>query len=175
MKQLITGGIRSGKSALAEHQALASESPVLYVATATAGDGEMAERIRRHQARRPADWQLVEEPLDLAEVLRTSADRSPCVLIDCMSLWVSNLMHREPDGMAERVDDFLSALETYPGEVVVVSNEVGLGLVPMDAMSREFCDQLGWLNQSLAQRCDRVMMAVSGLSLVLKGEPLNRD
>lgn len=168
---LVLGGIRSGKTALAEAQAGATSSPVVYVATATAGDDEMADRIRRHQATRPEAWALVEEPLDLARVLREQGERSPapCLLIDCMSLWLSNLLHAGDEHFQSRRGEFLQQISAYPGPLIVVSNEVGLGTIAMDPLTRNFCDELGWLNQALAQRCDCVLMAVAGLPLTLKG------
>ncbi len=168
-KTLILGGIRSGKSALAESQARAAQGPVIYVATATAGDDEMTQRIARHQARRPENWGLVEEPRDLAAVLRRHHGEAPCLLIDCMSLWLSNLLMDE-SSLEAQCDAFIQALEDYPGSVVIVSNEVGLGIIGMDALTRRFCDELGWLNQALARRCDNVAMSVAGLPMVLKGQ-----
>ena len=151
---LILGGIRSGKSALAEKRVTESGEPVVYVATATAGDGEMSDRIRRHRLRRPAGWGLVEEPLHLGALLNRQARLSPlpCVLIDCMSLWVSNLLHAGEATFVRERDSFLAALGQYPGNVVVVSNEVGLGIIGMDPLTRRFADELGWLNQSLAEK-----------------------
>jgi len=168
---LILGGIRSGKSSLAERLVSEQPDPVVYVATATAGDGEMSERIRRHQRRRPASWGLVEEPVELGSLLNRQATLSPppCVLIDCMSLWVSNLLHAGDALFVREKESFLTALSGYPGSVVIVSNEVGLGMIGMDPLTRRFADELGWLNQALAKRCDRVVMSVAGIALTLKG------
>ncbi|WP_062815582.1 MULTISPECIES: bifunctional adenosylcobinamide kinase/adenosylcobinamide-phosphate guanylyltransferase [unclassified Alcanivorax] len=168
---LILGGIRSGKSSLAERLVSEQPDPVVYVATATAGDGEMSERIRRHQRRRPASWGLVEEPVELGSLLNRQATLSPppCVLIDCMSLWVSNLLHAGDALFVREKESFLTALAGYPGSVVIVSNEVGLGTIGMDPLTRRFADELGWLNQALAKRCDRVVMSVAGIALTLKG------
>lgn len=169
---LVLGGIRSGKSALAESRAGSEDGPVLYIATATAGDDEMAERIARHQQGRPSDWGLEEEPLALASVLdRHSAD-APTLLIDCMSLWLGNLLGAGQETLAREREAFPEALARYPGSVVIVSNEVGLGTIGMDAMTRQFCDELGWLNQALARHCDNVILSVAGLPTVLKGEPV---
>ncbi len=166
---LVLGGIRSGKSALAETRAETDGRPVLYVATATAGDGEMALRIRRHQERRPAHWGLAEAPLKLADVIRgTDRQQPPTLLIDCMSLWLSNLLHAGEDIFHHEREAFLAALADYPGAVVIVSNEVGLGTIGMDPLTRRFCDELGWLNQDLAAHCDSVLMSVAGLPLTLK-------
>ena len=133
---LILGGIRSGKSSLAERLVSEQPDPVVYVATATAGDGEMSERIRRHQRRRPASWGLVEEPVELGSLLNRQATLSPppCVLIDCMSLWVSNLLHAGDALFVREKESFLTALSGYPGSVVIVSNEVGLGIIGMDPL-----------------------------------------
>ena len=168
---LILGGIRSGKSSLAERLVSEQPDPVVYVATATAGDGEMSERIRRHQRRRPVSWGLVEEPVELGSLLNRQATLSPppCVLIDCMSLWVSNLLHAGDALFVREKESFLTALAGYPGSVVIVSNEVGLGIIGMDPLTRRFADELGWLNQALAKRCDRVVMSVAGIALTLKG------
>lgn len=167
---LVLGGIRSGKTALAEAQAAALPQPVVYVATATAGDDEMANRISRHQAIRPQAWGLVEEPLNLAKVLREHGQLSPapCLLIDCMSLWLSNLLHLGGEQLDLQREAFLQQIEAYPGPLVIVSNETGLGTIGMDPLTRKFCDELGWLNQALAQRCQRVVMAIAGLPLILK-------
>lgn len=168
---LVLGGIRSGKTALAEQFAATASGDVVYVATATAGDAEMADRIRRHQQSRPAHWALAEEPLHLATVLadRAAAPQAPLLLVDCMSLWLSNLLFAGEEVFGREREGFLAALERYPGSVVIVSNEVGLGTIGMDPLTRRFCDELGWLNQALAQRCERVVMSLAGLPLVLKG------
>lgn len=170
-KSLVLGGIRSGKSSLAERLVSEQADPVVYVATATAGDGEMSERIRRHQRRRPASWGLVEEPVELGNLLNRQATLSPppCVLIDCMSLWVSNLLHAGDTVFVREKENFLAALAAYPGSVVIVSNEVGLGIIGMDPLTRRFADELGWLNQALAKHCDRVMLSVAGIAQTLKG------
>lgn len=166
---LVLGGIRSGKSALAEATLGANEGPVLYVATAAAGDEEMRLRIERHKARRPSAWGLLETPLKLAQALaRQDSEEPPALLIDCMSLWLSNLLHAGDGVFSQERQAFLQALAEYPGDVVIVSNEVGLGMVAMDPLSRRFCDELGWLNQDLARLCDSVVMTVAGLPLTLK-------
>ena len=167
---LVLGGIRSGKSALAEALAARTRRPVIYVATGEARDAEMTDRIRRHQARRPGNWGLVEEPLDLAGVLQRHADAAPCLLVDCMSLWLGNLLHA--GAVDERVGAFLDALARYPGPVVIVSNEVGLGTIGMDPLTRQFADRLGWLNQDLAALCDTVVLTVAGLPTYLKRNPV---
>lgn len=170
-KLLVTGGIRSGKTGLAERYAKDSGSDVVYVATATAGDDEMAQRIRHHQQQRPDHWHLVEEPVRLEQVLSAFAvggDSAPLLLVDCMSLWLSNLLFAGGEVLQEERSGFLAAVEAYPGKLVIVTNEVGLGTIGMDPLTRRFADELGWLNQSLAKRCGEVIMAVAGLPLTLK-------
>lgn len=169
-KILVLGGIRSGKSGLAERLAGLSP-PVCYVATASPGDAEMAERIRRHREQRPAEWDLVEEPVALGAVMAARASQAPTLLVDCMSLWLGQLLAAGDDAAFQRERHaFVDAVTAYPGGVVIVSNEVGLGTIGMDALTRRFADELGWLNQDLAQRCDTVVLTVAGLPQVLKGE-----
>jgi len=170
-RTLVLGGIRSGKTALAERTAVASGEPVVYLATATAEDDEMARRVARHRQNRPPEWGLVEEPLKIAAVLDDAGrePRPPLILVDCMSLWVSNLLFAGGEVFDRERSAFLQALGDYPGRVVIVSNEVGLGTIGMDPLTRRFCDELGWLNQDLAAGCDRVLMSVAGLPQTLKG------
>ncbi|KQX97447.1 adenosylcobinamide kinase/adenosylcobinamide phosphate guanyltransferase [Rhodanobacter sp. Root480] len=170
MRNLILGGARSGKSALAERLALASTRPVVYIATAQARDGEMAERIAHHRTRRPADWLCVEEPLALAEVLRQHARADRCVLVDCLTLWLSNLLGDADASRFERERAaLLDTLPQLPGEILLVSNEIGMGVVPLGELSRRFVDEAGRLHQALAAMCDRVIFVAAGLPLTLKG------
>lgn len=168
---LVLGGIRSGKTGLAERIASAAGSPVVYVATATADDEEMTRRVARHQQNRPSEWGVAEEPLKLASVLDGygKESRPPLLLVDCMSLWVSNLLFAGDEVFARERAAFLRALQNYPGQIVIVSNEVGLGTIGMDPLTRRFCDELGWLNQDLAAGCEKVLMSVAGLPQTLKG------
>ncbi|MET0022866.1 MAG: bifunctional adenosylcobinamide kinase/adenosylcobinamide-phosphate guanylyltransferase [Sedimenticola sp.] len=171
MKELIIGGARSGKSAFAERLAQESGSDIVYLATATADDDEMAERIRLHQQRRSANWTLVEEPLYLAEALITHARENRLVLVDCLTLWITNLLLHEDAGLFQRERDaLLETLPGLPGRQLFVSNEVGMGIVPMGELSRRFQDEAGWLNQAMAERCDRVILTVAGLPHYLKGK-----
>jgi len=172
-KQLILGGVRSGKSRFAEQQALDSDLEVVYIATAIAGDDEMYRRIKKHQLQRLSHWQLVEEPLMLADVLQTHARSGRCLLVDCLTLWLTNLLLKEDDALfqAQR-DAFIDSIMTLPGQLILVSNETGLGIVPMGKITRRYCDEAGWLHQELAQICDRVILTVAGLPHVLKGEPV---
>lgn len=171
---LVLGGIRSGKSQLAETIVVESKRPVTYIATATAGDTEMRVRIQQHQQRRPEHWGLIEEPLALGDVLNAQQSArndtvAPSLLIDCMSLWLSNLLHAGGVTFQLEKENFLAALDNYSGDVVIVSNEVGFGIIGMDPLTRRFADELGWLNQALAKKCERVVLTVAGLPQVLKG------
>jgi len=173
MKQLILGGVRSGKTRIAEQLAIDSSLDVTYVATATAGDAEMQERIQKHQQQRPAHWQSIEEPLLLADVLQSHASADRCILVDCLTLWLTNLLLKEDDDFFNtQRDALLECLATLPGQIIFVSNETGLGIVPMGELTRRYCDEAGLLHQAIAQQCDRVLLSVAGLPQVLKGEPL---
>lgn len=170
MRSLILGGVRSGKTRHAQSLAVASGLAVIYVATAEAGDDEMADRIVRHRADRPAQWQLVEEPLALASTLVEIAAPGRCILVDCLTLWLSNLLlHDEGRRLPAERDALLATLAILPGEVILVSNETGLGVVPMGELTRRYCDEAGWLHQALAEQCERVVFTVAGLPMVLKG------
>jgi adenosylcobinamide kinase/adenosylcobinamide-phosphate guanylyltransferase len=143
---------------------------VVYIATAQPRDGEMADRIAHHRARRPADWACVEEPLALADALRRHARADRCVLVDCLTLWLSNLLGEADAPCFERERSaLLDTLPQLPGEVLLVSNEVGMGVVPMGELSRRFVDEAGRLHQALAAACDRVIFVAAGLPLTLKG------
>lgn len=168
MAELILGGARSGKSALAEWRARESGLDVTYVATATAGDDEMAERIRHHRERRPAYWVTVEAPTELAHALEREAGPDRLLLVDCLTLWLGNLLD-DGDALAAERDALLAALPRLPGRMVLVSNEVGLGIVPDNALARRFRDEAGRLNQAVAAACDRVTFVAAGLPLTLKG------
>ncbi|MDD2115977.1 bifunctional adenosylcobinamide kinase/adenosylcobinamide-phosphate guanylyltransferase [Pseudomonas asiatica] len=173
MLNLILGGARSGKSRLAEQLASASGLPVTYIATSQPLDGEMNERVLLHRQRRPDDWGLIEEPLALAAVLRAEAAEGRCLLVDCLTLWLTNLLMLEDDQrLAEERDALLVCLEQLPGTVILVSNETGLGVVPMGELTRRYVDLAGWLHQAVAERCQRVVLTVAGLPLMLKGPAL---
>lgn len=173
MHELILGGARSGKSRLAERLAMESGWPVTYIATSEPRDGEMSERIRQHRERRPAQWGLVEEPLRLAEVLQVHAAPEQCLLVDCLTLWLTNLlMLDDPQRLAAERDALLACLDKLPGRLLLVSNETGLGVVPMGELTRRYVDEAGWLHQALAARCQRVIFTVAGLPMILKGAPL---
>jgi adenosylcobinamide kinase/adenosylcobinamide-phosphate guanylyltransferase len=170
MRTLILGGARSGKSALAERLAGESGRSVVYVATAQAGDEEMATRIAHHRARRSAQWACVEEPLYLVDVLQEHARGDRCILVDCLTLWLSNLLGASDAQCLERErNQLLDALPTLPGDIIMVSNEVGLGIVPMGKLTRRFVDEAGRLHQSVAAASERVLFVAAGLPLALKG------
>lgn len=168
MKILILGGARSGKSRFAEQQATESGKRLVYVATAQALDDEMQLRISHHQQQRATGWLTVEEPLALAATLQAQATANTCILVDCLTLWLTNLL-LAGDAVFERERAaLLAALPSLPGELLLVSNEVGMGIVAADPLSRRFVDEAGRLHQALAQACDRVTLVVAGLPLALK-------
>jgi len=162
----VLGGARSGKSRYAEGLIAALPPPWAYMATAEAGDAEMAERIGAHRARRGTQWQTVEAPRDLAVALK--ACESMPVLVDCLTLWLSNLMLAEADIDAE-IAHLETALAAAKAPVVLVANEVGYGIVPNYPLGRRFRDLQGVLNQLIAARADRVVLVVAGLPLAIKG------
>lgn len=171
MLELILGGARSGKSRLAEERALASGLEVIYVATSQPRDAEMSERVAHHRARRPAGWGLVEEPLALAAVLEREAGPSRVLLIDCLTLWLTNLLLNEEGRYLEReIEALLDILPRLPGQVLLVSNETGMGVVPLGELTRRYVDEAGRLHQALARLSDRVTLCVAGLPMTLKGE-----
>jgi adenosylcobinamide kinase/adenosylcobinamide-phosphate guanylyltransferase len=164
---LVLGGARSGKSRYAEGLITALPSPWIYVATAQAGDAEMAERIATHRAQREAGWQVIEAPHDLVRALDAAPAGTP-VLVDCLTIWLSNRMLAEAD-VATEIGRLEDALDRRAGPVVLVSNEVGSGIVPDNALARRFRDLQGRLNQRIAARADRVALVVAGLPLMVKG------
>jgi adenosylcobinamide kinase / adenosylcobinamide-phosphate guanylyltransferase len=163
---LVLGGARSGKSRYAESIIVALPPPWVYVATAQAGDDEMAARINAHRARRPAGWQTVETPHDLAGALATSGTKP--VLVDCLTLWLSNLLLADTD-IDEEMEELELALASRQAATALVANEVGSGIVPEHPLGRRFRDLHGVLNQRIAARADRVVLMVAGLPLSLKG------
>jgi adenosylcobinamide kinase/adenosylcobinamide-phosphate guanylyltransferase len=171
---LVLGGARSGKSTHAEKLVTGTlfgpARPAVYIATAEAGDVEMATRIMAHRARRGSVWITIEEPIKLAQALQAAAAHARPVLVDCLTLWLSNLMHAGAD-IDHATDDLLAGLEGYAAPVVFVSNEVGLGVVPDTALGRTFRDAQGRLNMRMAERADRVILMTAGLPLTMKDRP----
>lgn len=173
MLQLILGGARSGKSRLAENLASDSGLDVIYIATSQPLDGEMNQRVAVHRERRPAEWGLIEEPVELARVLRENAGEGRCLLVDCLTLWLTNLlMLDDPQRLVQEREALLDGLAELPGEIIFVSNETGLGVVPLGELTRRYVDEAGWLHQALAERCQRVVFTVAGLPMILKGPAL---
>jgi adenosylcobinamide kinase / adenosylcobinamide-phosphate guanylyltransferase len=162
---LVLGGARSGKSRFAESRLADRAGRRIYMATAEAGDEEMRQRILHHQARRGHGWRTIEAPLDLATRLADAG--GDAVLVDCLTLWLSNLMAAGRD-LEAATSALCRALDRAGGPVVLVSNETGLGIVPDNALAREFRDRAGWLNQAIAAKADRVFFIAAGLPLTLK-------
>lgn len=169
MITFIVGGARSGKSAFAERLAAQSGREVVYVATAEAGDAEMRARIEHHRARRPPGWLTVEAPLALAAALRSHAAPGRALLVDCLTLWLSNLVHADGPKLAAEREALLAALPALPGEVLLVSNEVGAGIVPLGTVNRLFVDEAGLLHQAVARLSARVYWMVAGCPVLAKG------
>ena len=163
---LITGGARSGKSTFAERVTLSLGRPAIYIATAEAHDAEMADRIAQHQARRGADWETLAEPLALAAVLKASDGGAPR-LVDCITLWLSNLMLADRD-WESAVAELTALLPQLASPVVFVTNEVGSGIVPENALARAFRDAAGLSNQRIAEACDELWLCVAGHHLKVK-------
>lgn len=170
---LILGGARSGKSRYAEKLAAATGMAVSYIATAQVFDAEFAKRVERHKTGRPADWQTIEVPHYLAEVLSRTAAADRCLIVECLTLWLAQCICPEcapGEGIDwhEQRRLFLATLPVLPGKIIMVSNEVGMGIVPLGEINRRFQDESGWLNQEVAALCDEVSFVASGLPLKLK-------
>jgi adenosylcobinamide kinase/adenosylcobinamide-phosphate guanylyltransferase len=173
MKELILGGTRSGKSQLAEQHAYSSGLNVFYIATATSSDADMAQRIKLHRQRRPRSWETIEEPLMLVPILKQISAPDHCIIVDCLTLWITNMLINDDDLLMQQECDALGEqIKQLPGSIIMVSNENSLGVLPADNISRQFCDVAGSLHQKLAHACDRVILVIAGLPQVLKGEPL---
>ncbi|HRQ57281.1 MAG TPA: bifunctional adenosylcobinamide kinase/adenosylcobinamide-phosphate guanylyltransferase [Azoarcus taiwanensis] len=178
-RHLILGGARSGKSRFAEQLAIDSGLPVTVVATAEALDEEMAARIARHRSDRPGHWRTIEAPRQLADVLRATCSEGSCVVVDCLTLWLANTLtdgeaaptlsaiEERPAARIEQ-DALFALLPSLPGEIILVANEVGMGLVPESPLGRLFRDEAGRLNQRVAALCERVSFVAAGLPLHLK-------
>ncbi len=173
MIELILGGARSGKSRHAERRAKESGLQVIYIATGEAGDAEMKARIEHHRQRRPAEWRTVEEPVFLADAIRQYAAADHCLLVDCLTLWLSNVLfdrqgHVQGPFFQQQRAALIDALNDCRQSIILVSNEVGLGVVAADPMTRRFVDEAGFLHQELAELCDQVTLVTAGLPQRLK-------
>ncbi len=172
--QLILGGARSGKSGYAEQLAKASGLAVTYIATAQVYDDEFAERVAHHKARRPAEWQLVETPYNLASTLQAQDSADQCIIVDCLTLWLAQYICPDcesPEAVSWESERqaLLAVLPTLQGTIILVSNEVGMGIVPLGKINRDFQDEQGRLNQLVAQVADKVSFIAAGLPINLKG------
>jgi len=170
---LVLGGARSGKSTYAEQLAMTAGAAI-YIATAEPGDAEMVERIRLHQQRRGPRWTTVEEPLNLLAALSEHSERDRPIVVDCLTLWLSNLMLSTRDVEAETAN-LAALLGDLAGPVVLVANEVGLGIVPETPLGRRFRDHAGCLNRIIADMADRVVLMVAGLPLIVKEHNKKKD
>ncbi len=173
MQHLILGGARSGKSRYAEQCAIATSKAVIYIATGTAGDPEMQTRIAMHKQSRPSHWQTIEEPILLADTLQHYAETPYCIIVDCLTLWLSNILFDAQGRYQEEIfkqqkQALLTLLPKISTETLFVSNEVGSGIVPINSMSRRFVDEAGRLHQQLAQLCTQVTLVTAGIPQILK-------
>ncbi len=170
MNTLVLGGIKSGKSRLAESLATDCKMPIVYIATASAGDAEMQQRIEHHKKSRPVEWQVVEEPVHLGRMIKLHATEQSCVLVDCLTLWLTNLLMQQNNQLLQQLKtELIESIRQSRGPVILVSNETSMGIVPMGELTRQFCDEAGLLHQELAGLCDNVVLTVAGLPHYLKG------
>jgi adenosylcobinamide kinase/adenosylcobinamide-phosphate guanylyltransferase len=167
-KALILGGARSGKSTYAEKLALGTGKQKLYIATATRMDEEMDARIDHHIARRDKSWHTIEEKTEIAAIITDPKWRKHVIVIDCLTLWLSNLIFIDGEDLSKRRNELCKAVKQSEAQVILVTNEVGLGIVPMHPVSRRFRDEAGWLHQALAEVCDTVAFMAAGLPMMLK-------
>jgi adenosylcobinamide kinase/adenosylcobinamide-phosphate guanylyltransferase len=166
---LVTGGARSGKSKYAEQRAEELGTRRLYVATAEAKDEEMTQRIVEHQKRRGNRWAAVEEPVELAEALLAWRRRTDCALVDCLTLWLSNLLiGSDPKYVQEKVEELVKTMSRLDFHVIIVTNEVGWGIVPDNPLARQFRDLSGWANQRIAAAANEVVLTVAGIPTIVK-------
>jgi adenosylcobinamide kinase/adenosylcobinamide-phosphate guanylyltransferase len=169
--ELILGGARSGKSRYALDLAMEFGDAVTWIATAEALDEEMAQRIARHRLERPKGWNTIEAPMELSEALRQSAAPSRCIVVDCLTLWLSNwLCRNDSEAFARERESLLTSIKRVPGPILLVSNEVGWGIVPESMLSRRFRDEAGRLHQELAALSTRVTLVVAGIAMPIKRE-----
>ena len=176
MKTLVLGGIKSGKSRFAESLATQTDMHVVYIATATAGDDEMRQRIMHHRDTRPSHWQLIEEPICPGEVIAAHASKDSCILVDCLTLWMTNLLLTSDDELLKQQKSvLLESVKTSPAPIILVGNETSMGVVPLGELTRRYCDEAGLLHQELAAACDTVVLTVAGLPTWLKGSHNQRE
>ena len=170
-KILITGGCRSGKSRFALNYANQHFAKKLYLATCEALDEEMAQRIEHHKKMRGPEWQTIEEPVEITDRIRQHRDRVEVILLDCITLWLSNLLTKGNDDLKimDEINRFIEMMKEVPSSFIIVSNEVGMGIVPADPLSRRFRDLSGMINQRIAEGVDTVIFMVSGIPIFLKG------
>lgn len=173
---LITGGSRSGKSRFALEKA-SSFSRKVFLATALAIDSEMEKRIARHQKERDLNFRTVEEPIHLAQAIRANAPSVDGILVDCLTFWLNNLFYHSgmpeadfSESFNQEIDDFLKVIEQKPTTLILVTNEINMGVIPADPLTRRFVEKQGWLNQEVARRADEVVLMVSGIPQILKQE-----
>lgn len=171
---LILGGARSGKSAYAEKLAIQSGLPVTYIATAQVYDNEFGQRVKHHKSRRPAHWHTIEQPFGLSETLKMHTGTGKCIIVDCLTLWLAQCICPDcerPHGLVweDERHALLTALPELQGMIILVSNEVGMGIVPLGEINRQFQDEQGRLNQAIAQIANMVSFVAAGLPLILKG------
>lgn len=171
MKTLVLGGVRSGKSRLASRLAMGTGKPVVYVATARVLDEETRARVESHKASRPAHWEVIEEPLELAPVLRRYAAEDTVMLVDCLTMWLTNLLEDSDSDLSPARDELYRTVSGCAADLVLVSNETNMGVIPAGELSRRFCDEAGLLHQQLAGCCDSVILTVAGLPHTLKSPP----
>ncbi|WP_417541993.1 bifunctional adenosylcobinamide kinase/adenosylcobinamide-phosphate guanylyltransferase [Methylophaga thalassica] len=167
-KTLILGGTKSGKSHLAEQWAKATSQSVSYIATAQAHDDEMAQRIKQHQQQRPGNWPTIEQPLYLGDAINQAT--TDVVLVDCLTLWLTNLLLAEGDLLTEQISALLVTLQTTDKHIIMVSNETNMGVMPLGDLTRRYCDEAGVLHQRIAKMSDNVILTVAGLPHILKGQ-----
>jgi adenosylcobinamide kinase/adenosylcobinamide-phosphate guanylyltransferase len=169
-RTLVLGGVRSGKSLYAERLASEDGREVSVIATATADDAEMAARIAAHRARRPSSWSIIEAPIRLVETLQQTCRPERVVIVDCLTLWLTNLLGSEDAALVEReTQAFCAGLPELPGGLILVSNETSLGVIPVGALTRRYLDTAGALHRRVAGEMDRVVLLIAGLPVTLKG------
>jgi adenosylcobinamide kinase/adenosylcobinamide-phosphate guanylyltransferase len=169
---LVTGGARSGKSKYAEQRAAQMGERRLYLATAEAKDEEMLRRITEHQKRRARQWNTIEQPVEVVEALLAQRGKTDCALVECLTLWVSNLLIKQDEKhVEEKIAALLEALPQLDFDLIFVTNEVGYGIVPDNPLARQFRDWVGWTNQQIAQIANEVILMVAGAPVIVKKEP----